>query len=275
MNSVSCPAIVARCTACLVRARDRLRPAQRRVRLLRLMGVPSTRLRRAHRVPIAMATGCVPATAVPRRSAGRRRSTSSRVGTFKSLHIAEDGYEQVLGFAGRGEVLGYDALCQGLHPTTAVALEDSTVYSLALPDVFSALPAPAGARSRAAPDAEPRPDAPGRDRQPDGRRVGRSAPGALPGAAVGAHGRTRPVAAAPSAAHEPARHREPHRRRARDGEPLVRRADAPGAGCACATARSRSSICPGLKQFSLNTRRAVDEGIHLPAPRPELRLCAT
>jgi CRP/FNR family transcriptional regulator len=59
------------------------------------------------------------------------------VGTFKALHIAEDGYEQVLGFAGRGEVLGYDALCQGLHPTTAVALEDSTVYALALPDVFA------------------------------------------------------------------------------------------------------------------------------------------
>jgi len=59
------------------------------------------------------------------------------VGTFKSLHIAEDGYEQVLGFAGRGEVLGYDAVCIGLHPTTAVALEDSTVHSLALPDVFT------------------------------------------------------------------------------------------------------------------------------------------
>jgi CRP/FNR family transcriptional regulator, anaerobic regulatory protein len=59
------------------------------------------------------------------------------VGTFKSLHIAEDGYEQVLGFAGRGEVLGYDAVCHGLHPTTAVALEDSTVHALALPDVFA------------------------------------------------------------------------------------------------------------------------------------------
>jgi CRP/FNR family transcriptional regulator len=59
------------------------------------------------------------------------------VGTFKSLHIAEDGYEQVLGFAGRGEVLGYDAVYLGLHPTTAVALEDSTVLSLALPDVFT------------------------------------------------------------------------------------------------------------------------------------------
>ncbi len=59
------------------------------------------------------------------------------VGTFKSLHIAEDGYEQVLGFAGRAEVLGYDAVCNGLHPTTAIALEDSTVYAMALPDLFA------------------------------------------------------------------------------------------------------------------------------------------
>ncbi len=52
------------------------------------------------------------------------------VGTFKSVHIAEDGYEQVLGFAGRGEVLGYDALFSGQHPTAAVALEDSTAFGL-------------------------------------------------------------------------------------------------------------------------------------------------
>jgi hypothetical protein len=30
-----------------------------------------------------------------------------RCGTFKTLRIAEDGYEQVLGFAGRAEVLGF------------------------------------------------------------------------------------------------------------------------------------------------------------------------
>jgi CRP/FNR family transcriptional regulator len=59
------------------------------------------------------------------------------VGTFKSLHIAEDGYEQVLSFAGQAEVLGYDGVCKGLHPTTAVALEDSTVHSVALPDLFT------------------------------------------------------------------------------------------------------------------------------------------
>lgn len=59
------------------------------------------------------------------------------VGTFKFMHTAEDGYEQVLGFAGRAEMLGYDALCQGEHPTTAVALEDSTVFALPIRDLFA------------------------------------------------------------------------------------------------------------------------------------------
>lgn len=59
------------------------------------------------------------------------------VGTFKLMHTAEDGYEQVLGFGGRAEMLGYDALCRGEHPTTAVALEDSTVYALPVSDLFA------------------------------------------------------------------------------------------------------------------------------------------
>ncbi len=59
------------------------------------------------------------------------------VGTFKFMHTAEDGYEQVLGFAGRAEMLGYDALCQGEHPTTAVALEDSTVFAVPIGDLFA------------------------------------------------------------------------------------------------------------------------------------------
>lgn len=59
------------------------------------------------------------------------------VGTFKCLLVAEDGYEQVLAFAGRGEVLGYDALRRGAHPTAAVALEDSTVYALSPTDLAS------------------------------------------------------------------------------------------------------------------------------------------
>lgn len=49
-------------------------------------------------------------------------------GTFKIARSDRDGYEQVLAFAGRGEALGYDALCADHHPTSAIALEDSTVY---------------------------------------------------------------------------------------------------------------------------------------------------
>jgi len=59
------------------------------------------------------------------------------VGTFKSYTTAEDGYEQVLGFAGRGEVLGFDAVCSGQHPTAAVALEDARVFVVPVRDVFA------------------------------------------------------------------------------------------------------------------------------------------
>jgi CRP/FNR family transcriptional regulator len=59
-----------------------------------------------------------------------------RVGAFKCLQTAEDGYEQVLSFCFRGETLGFDALCNGTHPCSAVALEDSTVLSVPLQDLF-------------------------------------------------------------------------------------------------------------------------------------------
>jgi CRP/FNR family transcriptional regulator len=58
-----------------------------------------------------------------------------RSGTLKSLHTAEDGYEQVLGFFGRTEVLGFDAVSASGHPTEAVALEDSSVYVLRIHDL--------------------------------------------------------------------------------------------------------------------------------------------
>jgi CRP/FNR family transcriptional regulator len=60
-----------------------------------------------------------------------------RSGTFKVFHTAQDGYEQVLGFVGRAEVLGFDAVCTHSHPSEAVALEDSTVYVLLLRDLFA------------------------------------------------------------------------------------------------------------------------------------------
>ena len=60
-----------------------------------------------------------------------------RAGTFKTFRTAEDGYEQVLGFAGRAEVLCFDALCMNSHPTAAVALEESSVYVVLMQDIFS------------------------------------------------------------------------------------------------------------------------------------------
>jgi CRP/FNR family transcriptional regulator, anaerobic regulatory protein len=60
-----------------------------------------------------------------------------RSGTFKIFHTAEDGYEQVLGFVGRAEVLGFDAVCTEDHPTEAVALEDSNVYVLLIRDLLT------------------------------------------------------------------------------------------------------------------------------------------
>jgi CRP/FNR family transcriptional regulator, anaerobic regulatory protein len=65
-------------------------------------------------------------------------------GTFKIFHTDVDGYEQVLAFAARGEVLGFDALCMESHPTAITALEDSSVYVVLrneLPDLSQAIPA--------------------------------------------------------------------------------------------------------------------------------------
>lgn len=58
-----------------------------------------------------------------------------RTGTFKIARDDEDGYEQVLAFAGQGEVLGFDALCVNEYPTSAVALEDSSVFAVLRSDL--------------------------------------------------------------------------------------------------------------------------------------------
>ena len=59
------------------------------------------------------------------------------VGSFKLFTTAEDGYQQVIGFAERAEVLGFDALCSGRHPSAAQALEDAWVYSVRMPDLLT------------------------------------------------------------------------------------------------------------------------------------------
>lgn len=55
-----------------------------------------------------------------------------RSGTFKCLKTSEDGYEQVLGFVGQAEVLGFESLCREREALSAVALEDSSVFVLPL-----------------------------------------------------------------------------------------------------------------------------------------------
>jgi CRP/FNR family transcriptional regulator len=53
-------------------------------------------------------------------------------GSFKSVKTAEDGYEHVLGFAWRGDVLGFDGLHRRRYAFAAVALEDSRVVAVPL-----------------------------------------------------------------------------------------------------------------------------------------------
>ena len=48
-------------------------------------------------------------------------------GSFKDVQIDIEGYEQVLGFAIHGDMLGLDGLGRDRHASGAVALEDSTV----------------------------------------------------------------------------------------------------------------------------------------------------
>ena len=55
-----------------------------------------------------------------------------RSGSFKCLKTNEDGYEHVLGFLGKGEILGLEALSEKRHPMSAVALEDAHVLTLPL-----------------------------------------------------------------------------------------------------------------------------------------------
>ncbi|MES2990230.1 MAG: Crp/Fnr family transcriptional regulator [Pseudomonadota bacterium] len=60
-----------------------------------------------------------------------------RSGSFKISHTEHDGYEQVLGFASRTDMLGIDALCLEGHPNAAIALEDSTTFVILVRDLFA------------------------------------------------------------------------------------------------------------------------------------------
>jgi len=57
-------------------------------------------------------------------------------GSFKLVRIDSEGFEQVMGFALRGDIIGLDGLNEGLHACTAIALEDSTVAQIDTADVL-------------------------------------------------------------------------------------------------------------------------------------------
>ena len=197
-----------------------------------------------------------------------------RAGAFKIFRTAEDGYEQVLGFAARGDVLGFEALAHGTYPSSAMALEESSVYSLPL-DEFDSI---------------------GQRLPQLGRLVHRALSNALLRrgelaegmAAVGAEVRLARFLLQLS------------RRMAECGQSplrfhlrMSRRDIASYLGVAHETvSRSFGALSrwgwisvdnreveildlPGLKQFALNTRRAVEEWPHVQGPQPDLRLCAS
>jgi len=58
-----------------------------------------------------------------------------QAGDFKVSRTAEDGYEQVIAFAGAGDALGLDGLASGHHLGTVQALQDAIVYALPLADL--------------------------------------------------------------------------------------------------------------------------------------------
>ncbi len=53
-----------------------------------------------------------------------------RLGSFKTVLLADDGCEQVAGYHMPGEILGTDGIGAGLHDSEAIALEDSEVCAI-------------------------------------------------------------------------------------------------------------------------------------------------
>jgi CRP/FNR family transcriptional regulator len=197
-----------------------------------------------------------------------------RAGAFKLFRTAEDGYEQVLGFASRAEVLGFEAVAHGTHPSAAVALEESSVYGLPLGEFFALgqrLPALDLLVHRAVSSALTR------------------------------RGELADVMAAVSAEVRLVRFLlQLSRRMAECGQSpwrfhlrMSRRDIASYLGVAHETvSRSFGALArwgwlrvdnreveildlPGLEQFALNTRRTVDEGPPMQAAQPDLCICAS
>jgi len=103
--------------------------------VLRLMGAGDADVQYAASVPVSMRRVRAGETLF-HEGAHAESIYFVRSGTFKIFRTAADGYEQVLGFVGRTEVLGFDAVSTNDHPTEAVALEDCSVYVLPMRDLF-------------------------------------------------------------------------------------------------------------------------------------------
>lgn len=58
-----------------------------------------------------------------------------KAGMFKFVHCDEEGYEQVLGFAVKGDVIGMDGLANGRYAASMIALEDSSAVVIPFQDV--------------------------------------------------------------------------------------------------------------------------------------------
>ena len=103
--------------------------------LLKLMGSPETSLQTDSASPLQVSVRQVRAgTALFLEGTRATHLYVVRLGTFKTIKTAEDGYEQVLAFTGMGEVMGFEALCENRQPVAAMALEDASVYAIPLND---------------------------------------------------------------------------------------------------------------------------------------------
>jgi len=112
----------------------RMAPACGLPEVLATLGTADAGVRAGLAPPVACRR--VPAGATVLHEGGETRSLLVvRSGSFKCVRMLEDGYEQVLGFAWRGDVLGFEALGRGRSPTSVVALEVASVHVLPLADL--------------------------------------------------------------------------------------------------------------------------------------------
>lgn len=111
--------------------------------LLRLTGMPVDPPQSCEQIPVALrhlrAGECLVHEGAPADAI-----FFVRAGTFKIFRTDENGYEQVLAFAIRGEILGFDALCMASYPVAISALEASAVHVVPrsdIPRLSQAIPA--------------------------------------------------------------------------------------------------------------------------------------